>query len=50
MDLSQVDPELLDRIDRIIRGVWWGGGALVAAICLRVGGGALADIIRSLRG
>jgi hypothetical protein len=49
MDLGTVDPQLLERLDRMIDSVSWGGAVLVAAIALRVGGPSLARIILAIR-
>ena len=50
MDLVNVDPDLVREFGRLITGVSWGGGVIVAAIALKLGGPALAEIFRALRG
>lgn len=52
MDLANVDPDVVRRLDALVASVQWGGGALVVAICLRLVGGldAFARVVAAIRG
>lgn len=50
MDLGNIDPELLKELRTLIAGVKWGGGAIIAAIALRIAGVDLGDLVRAVTG
>lgn len=50
MDLSSIDPDLLKELRTLITGVKWGGGAIIAALALRIAGVDLGDTIRAITG